>query len=99
MACIEAYDNCLSGDGGPTITPSCNSNTFSGEPSTCTATVGDVQTCADDERVKFNQIYGPLPSCSSLTAARLAAAVTTFEADGTMELLAPASCKFEATCY
>src|ERR1700690_3035545 len=42
-ACTQGYNSCLSADGGLTTTSSCDSTTFSGEPSTCQATVGDLQ--------------------------------------------------------
>ncbi len=100
-ACTQASNSCLSGDGGPngSFSSSCSSNSFASEPSTCPATVGDLQTCATDETAAFNQVYGSLPSCSSLTAASLASAYARFSTDGGSGPSEPASCsKFDAQC-
>ena len=95
-ACTQGYNSCLSADGGLTTTSSCDSTTFSGEPSTCQATVGDLQKCANDETTASNQAYGSLPSCSTLTAANLASALSADAGAGPAE---PASCSmFDAQC-
>src|SRR5450432_171030 len=95
-ACTQGYNSCLGADGGVTTTSSCDSTTFSGEPSTCQATVGDLQKCTSDETAATNQIYGSLPSCSTLTAATLASALSADAGAGPAE---PASCaQFDATC-
>jgi hypothetical protein len=99
MACTQSYNGCLSGDGGVTTTSTCTSTTFSGEPSTCTATVGDLETCANDQTTAVNQLYGSLPSCASLTSASLASALATLSADGGSSSAEPASCtKFDSQC-
>jgi hypothetical protein len=62
-ACATLYASCLASDGGTTT---CDP---SATPSTCTATVGDLITCANAESAAAAQI----PSCSSATLASVAA--------------------------
>jgi hypothetical protein len=97
MACTQGYNSCLSVDGGGTGTYSCyaTSTAFSGYPSTCQATVGDLQKCTSDENAADNQVYASLPSCSTLTAASLASALP----DGGIGAAEPASCaQLDSTC-
>jgi hypothetical protein len=90
-ACTQAYDGCLSPDGG-TSSSSCGPSTFTAEPSTCTATVGDLQACASDETTQYNQVFGALPSCSALTTANLTSALASVSGDGGSGPPPPASC-------
>ena len=62
-ACATLYAACLAADGG---TVTCDP---SATPSTCTATVGDLTTCANAESAAAAQI----PSCSNATLASVAA--------------------------
>jgi hypothetical protein len=95
-ACTQAYNECLSIDGGVATPGSCDSTTLN-VPSTCTATVGDLQTCAGDQQAVVKQFYGALPSCSSLTTANLTTALASINSDA--GLTDPTSCsKFDATC-
>jgi hypothetical protein len=66
-ACTAGYNSCLTSDGG--TTSGCTASTVMTEPAACTATVGDLTTCANAMGDANNQI----PSCSTLTAASLAA--------------------------
>lgn len=93
MACTQSYNACLSGgDGGVTFTSSCDPTTFTTEPSTCTATVGDVTMCANADLTATNQELAQLPSCSSVTAANLTSALATLAAE------ADAGTPMSATC-
>lgn len=92
MTCTQAYNNCLSGDGGVTTTSNCDPTTFTTEPSTCTATVGDVTMCANADLTTAKQEEAGLPSCSSVTAANLISALATLAAE------ADAGTSMSATC-
>jgi hypothetical protein len=92
MACAQAYNACLSGDGGLTTTSSCDPSTFTSEPSTCTATVGDLTMCANAGLTTTNQELAQLPSCSSVTATNLVSALATLGAE------ADAGTSMSATC-
>ena len=76
MTCTQSYNNCLSGgDGGVTSTSSCDPSTFTTEPSTCTATVGDLTTCTNADLATAKQEVAGLPSCSSVTSSNLISAL------------------------
>jgi hypothetical protein len=91
--CSQTYNSCLSGgDGGITSTSSCDPSTFTTEPSTCTATVGDLTMCANASVTATNQEVAGLPSCSSVTAANLVSALATLAAQ------ADAGTSMSATC-
>ena len=92
MTCTQTYNNCLSGDGGITSTSSCDPSTFTSEPSTCTATVGDVTMCANADLAMAKQEVAGLPSCSSVTASNLTSALATLAAN------ADAGTSMSATC-
>jgi hypothetical protein len=63
---------------------------FSSVPSTCTATVGDLTTCLNDEATAFVQFANAIPTCSALTPAILNAF---YAADGgVLGPADPASC-------
>jgi len=96
-ACTQAYNGCLNPDGGATTTDKCDPATFTTQPTTCQATVGDVQACENDQAAAYQQAFASVPSCSSLTAASLA---SSSGADaGTTTTTEPASCtKFSSTC-
>ncbi len=95
-ACTQAYDSCLSPDGGITMSSSCN---VGSEPATCQATVGDVQTCLNDTSAAYQRSSAALPSCDSLTAASLQAFLATASSDGGSSSTEPLSCsKFDSTC-
>jgi hypothetical protein len=91
-ACTQTYNGCLSGDGGITTTSNCDPSTFTTEPSTCTATVGDLTMCANATITTTNQELAQLPSCSSVTAANLTSALATIAAE------ADAGTSMSATC-
>ena len=78
------YNGCLTGDGGYTTTM-CDPTMLaaSNGSATCTATVGDFTSCLNDPTAALNAI----PSCSTLTAAKLAS----LSADGRASP-PPASC-------
>jgi hypothetical protein len=97
MACQQAYNDCLNPDGGATTTTgNCDP---SSEPATCQATVGDLKTCVDDQTTAYQQLSASLPSCSSLTAAKVATFVSSGADGGTTTGNEPASCtKFDSTC-
>jgi hypothetical protein len=83
--CTQAYNSCLTGgDGGFTTTSSCDPSTFTTEPSTCTATVGDLTMCVNADLTATKQEAAELPSCSSVTATNLLSALATIaaQADG-----------------
>jgi len=69
-ACTAAYNNCLASDGGATTTM-CDPTMLASNSgsSTCTATVGDLTSCLNDSTAPLRA----LPTCSTLTAASLAA--------------------------
>jgi hypothetical protein len=92
MACTQAYNSCLTGDGGFTTTSGCDPSTFTSEPSTCTATVGDLTMCSNADLTTLNQELRQLPSCSSVTATNLISALATIEAE------ADAGTSMSATC-
>jgi hypothetical protein len=92
MTCTQAYNNCLSGDGGVTTTSNCDPSTFTTEPSTCTATVGDLTMCANESVTTAKQEVAGLPSCSSVTSANLISALATLAAN------ADAGTSMSATC-
>ena len=92
MACTQSYNDCLSGDGGFTSTSSCDPSTFTAQPSTCTATVGDLTMCANADLATAKQELAGLPSCSSVTAANLSSALATLAAN------ADAGTSMSATC-
>jgi len=92
MACTQAYNSCLSGDGGVTSTSDCDPSTFTTEPSTCTATVGDLTMCTNADLATAKQEVAELPSCSSVTSSNLTAALTTLAAQ------ADAGTSMSATC-
>jgi hypothetical protein len=91
-ACTQAYNDCLSGDGGFTSTSSCDPSTFTSEPSTCTATVGDLTTCVNADFATTKQELAQVPSCSSVTSANLISALATIGAE------ADAGTSMSATC-
>ena len=100
MICTQSYNSCLSGgDGGITTTSSCDPSTFTTEPSTCTATVGDVTMCVNADLTAFNQEAAALPSCSSVTAANLTSALATLAAQSDAGTSMSATCTaLEANC-
>jgi hypothetical protein len=98
-ACTQAYDACLSGDGGLTTTSNCDPSTFTSEPSTCTATVGDLTMCANADLTTTNQELAQLPSCSSVTATNLVSALATLEAEADAGTSTSATCTaLESNC-
>jgi hypothetical protein len=93
MTCTQTYNSCLAGgDGGITTTSNCDPSTFTTEPATCTATVGDVTMCANAAVATTNQELAALPSCSSVTAANLISSLATIAAQ------ADAGASMSATC-
>jgi hypothetical protein len=93
MACNQAYNSCLTGgDGGLTTTSGCDPSHFTGEPSICTATVGDLTMCTNADLTMANQELAQLPSCSSVTADNLTSALATLAAE------ADAGTSMSATC-
>jgi hypothetical protein len=91
--CSQTYNSCLSGgDGGITTTSSCDPSTFTSEPSTCTATVGDLTMCVNADLTATNQELATLPSCGSVTAANLISSLQTLAAQ------ADAGTPMSATC-
>jgi hypothetical protein len=95
-ACTQAYDSCVSPDGGGTTTLTCN---VGSEPSTCQATVGDLQTCLNDESSALQHLSASVPSCSSLTVASLQAFLSSSSSGSSGNSMEPASCsKFDSTC-
>jgi hypothetical protein len=98
-ACTQAYNGCLTGDGGLTTTSSCDPSSFTGEPSTCTATVGDLTMCANADLTTTNQELAQLPSCSSVTAANLVSALATLAAEADAGTSTSATCTaLESNC-
>jgi hypothetical protein len=92
MACTQNYNSCLSGDGGFTTTSNCDPSTFTTEPSTCTATVGDITMCVNADLTATNQELAGIPGCSSVTAASLASALASIASQ------ADAGTSMSATC-
>ena len=92
MTCTQAYNSCLSGDGGVTSTSDCDPSTFTTEPSSCTATVGDLTMCANADLATAKQEVAGLPSCSSVTSSNLISALATLAAQ------ADAGTSMSATC-
>jgi hypothetical protein len=93
-ACTTAYNQCKSApvDSG-TMTDTGLACTAA--PPTCTATVGEVTTCLNDEFSQLGQLLKSIPSCSQLTKAYLNGDAGIV--GGSNE--APASCKsLEAKC-
>lgn len=70
-ACASAYNDCLRPDAGPTGGFTCGSSTFSALPSTCQATVADVQGCLNDRAALYQSMVAAFPSCNSLTVAAI----------------------------
>jgi hypothetical protein len=99
MACQDANNSCLHPDGGATTGGGCTASTFTNEPSTCQATVGDVQTCLNDQTVAYQQASAAIPSCGALTAASVASLTSSAADGGATTIAEPASCaKFNSTC-
>ncbi len=92
MTCSQTYNSCLGGDGGITTTSNCDPSTFTTEPATCTATVGEVTMCFNADLNATNQQVAALPSCSSVTSANLISALATIAAQ------ADAGTSMSATC-
>jgi hypothetical protein len=92
MTCTQAYNSCLSGDGGVTSTSDCDPSTFTTEPSTCTATVGDLTMCTNADLATAKQEVAGLPSCSSVTSSNLTSALATLASQ------ADAGTSMSATC-
>ena len=80
-ACTQAYNDCLTGDGGFTSSGGCDPSTFTTEPSTCTETVGDLTMCTNADLASTSQEAAQVPSCSSVTAANLVTALATLGAE------------------
>ena len=100
MTCTQTYDSCLSGgDGGITTTSNCDPSTFTSEPSTCTATVGDLTMCTNADLATAKQEVAGLPSCSSVTSANLLSALATLAAQADAGTSMSATCTaLESTC-
>lgn len=87
-ACTAAYTECLTADGG--LGFSCDPTDLMSSSASCTATVGDGVACINAQFTAQNQV----PSCSSLTAATLAAAT----ADGGVLGSDPSACAAIDAC-
>lgn len=99
MTCTQSYNNCLSGDGGVTSTSSCDPSTFTTEPSTCTATVGDLTMCTNADLATAKQEVAGLPSCSSVTSSNLISALATLAAQADAGTSMSAACTaLESNC-
>jgi hypothetical protein len=70
MQCKTAYNACVSqlatssggsADGGTSSTTTCKMPTAS-----CTATVGEFETCLNDSSAAYDNLQGTLPSCDEL---------------------------------
>ncbi len=58
-----------------------------------------MQTCLNDETAAYQQALAAIPSCSSVTAAKLASLVSGGADAGTADPIEPTSCsKFDSTC-
>lgn len=66
-ACTRAYDSCLTRDGS-VPTSDCTTANLLSNSAACTATVGTLTTCLDDQGAEDSR----LPSCSELTLDSLA---------------------------
>jgi hypothetical protein len=100
MTCTQTYNSCLSGgDGGITTTSSCDPSTFTTEPATCTATVGDVTMCTNASVTATKQELAELPSCNSVTAANLISSLATIAAQADAGTSMSATCtELESNC-
>jgi hypothetical protein len=100
MACTQVYNSCLDGgDGGVKTSDSCDPSTFANQPSTCTATVGDVTACTNDTVTATKKEVAVLPDCSSVTAANLISGLAALasQADGGTSMSA-ACTELESNC-
>jgi hypothetical protein len=100
MTCTQTYNSCLAGgDGGITTTSSCDPSTFTTEPATCTATVGDLTMCTNASVTATKQELAELPSCSSVTAANLISSLATIAAQADAGMSMSATCtELETNC-
>ena len=80
--CTIGYTECTSADGGVSGGVNCDSTTFAGAPTTCTASVSDVQKCISDMNAADVTYFAAVPSCSALTAANLSTAEAMLNGDG-----------------
>jgi hypothetical protein len=80
-ACTSAYNACVADVTGSTAT--CDP-----PPATCTATVGELTACANDEAAQFHEMAAKLPTCAGITRA----AVEAQGSAATAGFTAPASC-------
>lgn len=85
--CKMAYDECIK-------EPSDDSAMCEAPPSTCTATVGEIEACLNDTQKLLNTIAGKLPSCDNLTQSSLE-----MLDEDSFDFDEPASCKsVQAKC-
>jgi len=82
-ACKAAYDSCMQSSGTTSGESTCNTTTpIEG---TCTATVGELESCMKDEAAQAKSAMAAMPSCDKLTVSSLADL-------GSISTETPASC-------
>jgi hypothetical protein len=89
--CTAAYDACMKEPAGSTDTTTNTAECVQGV-STCTATVGEIETCYNDAAAMTKAQMAKIPSCSQITMSDLTSASTSTSS-------MPASCTaVEAKC-
>jgi hypothetical protein len=91
--CTAAYDACMKEPDDPVETTGDTASCSQGM-STCTATVGEIESCMNDLDAMMRAEMAKIPSCSQLTLSDFTATSTTTETT-----TSPASCTaLEAKC-
>ena len=91
-ACTEEYNACVGGGDGGLGFSGLMCDASSGIPATCTATVGDLESCFNGLQAQSNAILATLPTCSTITMANLVAASGKLAGEEDAGMSEPASC-------
>jgi hypothetical protein len=86
-ACQTAYDACMKDDGSTTDTSTQECKVPTG---TCTATVGELESCYSDLGPAMEAAYSAIPACSEMTVAALSATTESTTSETTVTM--PATC-------
>jgi len=94
-ACQESYDDCEESGAGDIEFQSCNTTTMAQE--SCEMTVAQYEACTADQIQLLVDGYGEIPSCGSITAARIEADQEATEGEEPQETSAACQ-EAEAAC-
>jgi hypothetical protein len=93
-ACTASYDACQPDAGAAPATGQCTA-----PPATCTATVGDLKACLNAYSTTFATLDASVPSCDTLTVAKVQSSLAALAGDGGTGLTTPAACtSYQAKC-